>query len=120
LTQRILSSGFAVVCQAATALSSRVFTGVSHPTTGYHSKNYQINPNDPQNKPLPSSEPATMQDLTYTLDDSFVLHRPASGTSQGPAKVVGTAIPAGAGAFQIKGSDGRLEVQLARGSLDFA
>lgn len=85
-----------------------------------HSKDYTSNPNDPHNQPLPSSEPATMKDLTYALDDTFVLHRPVAGTSKQPAKVVETAIPAGTGSFQMKGSDGRLEVQLARGLLDFS
>ncbi len=71
-------------------------------------------------KPLPSAEPAKMQDMTYTLDDSFVLHRPTMKQSSLAPKVQGTAIPAGTTPFAIKGSDGRLEVDVPRGSLDFA
>ena len=70
----------------------------------------------------PSIEPATMQDLTYMLDDSFVLHRPATRTVRNlPAnQVQGTAIPAGTTPLVTKGNDGRLEVQVPRGSLDFS
>ncbi|HVU67377.1 MAG TPA: SpvB/TcaC N-terminal domain-containing protein, partial [Ktedonobacteraceae bacterium] len=73
-----------------------------------------------QNQPLPGAEPVKMKDQTFTLDDSFVLHRPRMASSTKAAKVTGTVIPAGSTPFQIKGSDGRLEVDLARGSLDFS
>ena len=71
-------------------------------------------------KPLPSAEPATMRDQTYLLDDSFVLHRPAMKPSAQPATVQGTVIPAGSTPLIFRGSDGRLEIDLPRGSLDFA
>ncbi|MGH2478921.1 MAG: hypothetical protein ACRDHW_04620 [Ktedonobacteraceae bacterium] len=73
-------------------------------------------------KRQPGIEPATMQDLTYTLDDSFVLHRPVTRTVRNlPAnQVQGTAIPAGTTPLISKGNDGRLQVQVSRGSLDFA
>ena len=61
-----------------------------------------------------------MKDGVYTLDDSFVLHRPTTKTSLATPTVVGTAIPAGTTPLQFQGSDGRLEVDLPRGSLDFA
>lgn len=70
-------------------------------------------------KQLPSVEPATMQDQVFTLDDSFVLHRPAMRSATTPARVRGTAIPAGTTPLLARGSDGRLEVELPRGSLDF-
>ena len=80
----------------------------------------KLDKNASKNKPLPSSEPAAMHDGVYTLDDSFVLHRPTTKTSVATPTVVGTAIPVGTTPFQFKGSDGRLEVDLPRGSLDFA
>jgi hypothetical protein len=61
-----------------------------------------------------------MKEMTFVLDDSFVLHRPRMKQSSQPARVQGMAIPAGATPFAIKGSDGRLEVDLPRGSLDFS
>lgn len=70
-------------------------------------------------KPLPSAEPATMKDMDYTLDNSFVLHRPAMAQTKLAAKVQGTSIPGGATPFAIKGNDGCLEVDVPRGSLDF-
>jgi RHS repeat-associated protein len=73
----------------------------------------------PPNTPLPSAEPAKMKDLTYVLDNSFVLNSPTMAASTQPAKVQGQPIPAGTTPFQIKGSDGRLEVDLPRSSLDF-
>ncbi len=69
---------------------------------------------------LPGVEPATMQDLDYTLDDSFVLNRPTMATSTQPATIQGTAIPAGTGPLVATGTDGRLEVDVPRGSLDFS
>jgi hypothetical protein len=83
-----------------------------------HKKAYQVDANDTHYKSLPSSEPATMKDLTYTLDSSFMTHGPKLATSSKAATVIGTAIPGGSGTFQIKGNDGRLEVDLARASLD--
>lgn len=85
-----------------------------------HKKAYKVDGNDTHYQPLPSSEPATMKDQTYTLDSSFIVHGPKMSTSQKAATVTGTAIPGGSGTFQIKGSDGRLEVDLARSSLDFS
>lgn len=70
-------------------------------------------------KPLPSAEPATMHDMAYTLDDSFVLHRPQMAQTKLAAKIKGTAIPSGTTPYHIKGNDGRLEVVVPRGSLDF-
>jgi len=61
-----------------------------------------------------------MRALTYTLDASFVLHPPPLKPSSVAPKVHGTSIPAGSTPFQILGSDGRLEVDLPRASLDFA
>jgi RHS repeat-associated protein len=80
----------------------------------------KLDKNASKNKPLPSSEPAAMHDGIFTLDDSFVLHRPTMKVSVATPTVTGTAIPAGTTPFQFKGSDGRLEVDLPRGSLDFA
>jgi RHS repeat-associated protein len=73
-------------------------------------------------KRLPSAEPATMQPQTLVLDDSFVLRRPPSSTATPtPAATVhGTAIPAGSTPLVVSGSDGRLQVQVPRGSLDVA
>ncbi|HEX7733346.1 MAG TPA: RHS repeat-associated core domain-containing protein, partial [Ktedonobacteraceae bacterium] len=73
-----------------------------------------------QNTPLPSSEPAKMHDLTYVLDDTFVLHRPTMKPNSQPDKVKGMAIPGGTTPLIAKGSDGRLEIDLPRGSLDFS
>src|SRR5579885_1149524 len=71
-------------------------------------------------KPLPGIESPKMHDQTFTLDDSFVLNRPKmAASSTGPA-IKGTSIPAGTGPLVIKGDDGRLEVDMTRGSLDFA
>ncbi len=62
-----------------------------------------------------------MQDQTFTLDDSFVVHRPVNTTKSSlPATVQGAAIPAGATPLVTTGNDGRLEVQVPRGALDFA
>ena len=47
-----------------------------------------------QGQSRPSMEPATMQDLNYLLDDSFVIHRPTMRSSTQPEKMKGTAIPA--------------------------
>src|SRR5579883_1105151 len=71
-------------------------------------------------EPLPPAEPATMRDQTYLLDDSFVLHRPVMKPSAQPATIQGTAIPAGSTPLIFRGSDGRLELDLPRGSLDFS
>jgi hypothetical protein len=70
---------------------------------------------------LPSAEPASMQDLDYVLDDSFVLHRPQMAAVKHTAafQVQSTNIPTGTTPFVTKGKDGRLEVDLQRGSLDF-
>ena len=76
--------------------------------------------NAPVVKPLPGAEPPTMKDQTYLLDDSFVLHRPIVASSTQPAAIQGAAIPAGSTPFVTVGSDGRLEIDLPRGSLDFA
>src|SRR5579883_2927439 len=78
------------------------------------------NINASTNKPLPSAEPAKMHDLTFVLDDSFVLHRPAMKSGSPLGNVQGAAIPTGTTPLVAKGSDGRLEVQVPRGSLDFA
>lgn len=78
------------------------------------------NINTSTNKPLPSAEPAKMHDLTFVLDDSFVLHRPAMKPGSQPGIVEGTTVPIGTTPLMAKGSDGRLEVQVPRGSLDFA
>ena len=69
---------------------------------------------------LPSAEPASMQDLDYVLDDSFVLHRPQMAAVKRTAafQVQATSISAGTAPLVTKGSDGRLEVDLQRGSLD--
>lgn len=61
-----------------------------------------------------------MRDQTFVLDDSFILHRPAMKQSSQAATVQGTAIPTGTTPLIAKGDDGRLEVQVPRGSLDFA
>ena len=71
------------------------------------------------NKPLPPAEPAKMKDQTYLLDNSFVLHRPVMAKTTQAATVQGTAIPAGSTPLVFTGSDGRLEIDLPRGSLDF-
>src|SRR5579883_2832330 len=76
--------------------------------------------NAKQNNPLPSAEPANMKDQTYLLDDSFVLHRPVMKPSAQPATIQGTVIPAGSTPLIFRGSDGRLELDLPRGSLDFS
>lgn len=68
---------------------------------------------------LPSSEPVMMQPLTYTLDDSFILHRPTNTHKVSALHPIqGTAIPAGTTPLDARGSDGRLEVQVPRGFLD--
>ncbi len=83
---------------------------------------YALTPqkNAKMNKPLPGVEPATMHDLNYTLDSSFVLHPPRMAALTRPAKVQGMAIPAGTGPLIARGNDGRLEVDVPRGSLDFS
>src|SRR5579883_15620 len=72
------------------------------------------------NKPLPSAEPATMKDMTFVLDGSFIVNRPRMKPSSQPARIQGTGIPAGTTPFVITGSDGRLEVDLPRNSLDLS
>ena len=78
----------------------------------------KLQTNAKQNQPLPPAEPATMKDQTYLLDTSFVLHRPAMAKTTRSATVQGTAIPAGSTPLVFTGSDGRLEIDLPRGSLD--
>ena len=69
---------------------------------------------------LPSVEPATMHDLDYTLDSSFVLNPPKMAAITRSAKVQGTAIPDGSSPLIARGNDGRLEIDVSRGSLDFS
>ncbi|GCE11998.1 hypothetical protein KTT_18570 [Tengunoibacter tsumagoiensis] len=70
----------------------------------------------------PSAEPAQMKEQDYILDNSFVINRPitAKTTSQANSGITAKAITAGINPLTVKGSDGRLEVELPRGAVDVA
>lgn len=90
------------------------------PTSGPFAPQGPIGPDKASSKHLPSVEPATMKDQVFTLNDSFVVHRPTTRQGSQAATVRGTAIPAGTTPLITTGNDGRLEVHVPRGAFDFA